>query len=76
MTKREIPVTKAIEAFMHCGLCLLEKPRGTSPAEWARLEVGWTPFGFQVWCRRHDCNVMHVDFEGTKHPANTRRQGS
>lgn len=34
------------------------------------LQHGWTPIGFQVWCTRHNANVVHVDFEGVKHPAN------
>lgn len=38
--------------------------------DYARLNVGFTPVGLQVWCVRHDCNVLHVDFEGYKHPGN------
>lgn len=67
---RPIPNTNEIVAFMHCGRCLAELPDGTSPQEWVQIEAGWTPLGFQVWCKRHDCNVLHVDFEGQKHPAN------
>jgi hypothetical protein len=61
-----IPNTKEIRAFMHCSLCLKEeKPQS--------IEAGWTPLGFQVWCRNHDCNIIHVDFDGTQHGANTTR---
>jgi len=60
-----------IVAFMHCGKCIEELPKGQSPREWAQLEVGWTKPGLQVWCKRHEANVMHIDFEGTKHPACT-----
>jgi len=60
-----------IEGFMHCGKCLDERPSDKSPEEWARLSVGFTPIGLQVWCVRHGCNVMHIDFEGRQHPANT-----
>jgi hypothetical protein len=63
-----------IQMFIHCGLCLTSLPHGTSPREWAQLECGWTPQGLQVWCKRHDCNVLHVDFEGNKHPANVSRK--
>jgi hypothetical protein len=63
-----------IQAFMHCGLCLAELPDNTSPRQWANLEVGWTPAGLQVWCVRHEVNVLHVDFEGQQHPANTSRR--
>ena len=69
-----------IEAYLHCSLCLeevvakLAKQESASPRDYAQLEVGWTPRGFQVWCHRHDVNVMHVDFEGHKHKANTTRR--
>ena len=66
---RDISTDNCIVGFMHCGKCLREKPDGVSPAEWARLESGWTLAGLQVWCLRHECNVMHMDFEGQKHPA-------
>lgn len=65
------PNTKEIVMFMHCGLCLKERPKDVSPADYAKIEVGWTKQGLQVWCARHDVNVLHVDFEGQKHPANT-----
>jgi hypothetical protein len=55
-----------ITSFMHCRRCLTEKPRSQSPRQWARLECGWTPEGWQVWCVRHECNVMDVDLEGHK----------
>lgn len=60
-----------IGMYIDCKRCLLEKPADVSPAEWARLSVGWTPKGLQVWCVRHNLNVIHVDFEGRVHPANT-----
>ena len=73
-----------IKMFVHCGGCLgeLEQIRGLgkaqkvalSPREYADLEVGFTVQGIQVWCKRHECNVFHVDFEGTKHPADTTRK--
>jgi len=69
-----------INAFFHCSLCVQEWKRTifstpTSPAECQSLEVGWTDQGLQVWCREHDCNVVHIDFEGQKHPANVTRKG-
>lgn len=57
-----------ITTFFHCGKCGDECP--TEPQD---LEVGYTKIGFQVWCRRHNCNILHMDLEGTKHPANTTR---
>lgn len=62
----DTPNTKQIQMFMHCGVCLRENvPQN--------IEAGWTHLGFQVWCRNHDCNIVHVNFEGSKHPANTTR---
>jgi len=62
--------TNQIKMYMHCGKCLKEIPEGKSPKEWCHLQVGWTREGIQIWCTRHDCNVVHIDFEGHKHPAN------
>jgi hypothetical protein len=45
-----------------------------SPKLYARLEVGFTPIGLQIWCARHDVNVVHIDFEGQQHPANVSRR--
>ena len=61
----------SIRMFLHCGLCLGELPDNTSPREFAQLEVGFTEPRLQVWCKRHECNVIHIDFEGQKHPADT-----
>ena len=69
-----------IGSYIHCGLCIAEYQKGVpdaigeSPATYARLEVGWTPLGLQIWCRRHECNVCHIDFEGQKHRANMTRK--
>lgn len=66
-----IPATNEISSFFHCNKCMTELPKGMSPREWAELEVGFTELGFQVWCKRHEINVIHMDFEGQKHHANT-----
>lgn len=73
---RDIPNTNEIQGFLHCSLCLEERPKNISPREYASLEVGFTELGMQVWCKRHECNVLHVDFEGRKHPANGEREMS
>lgn len=49
-----------IIGFVHCGKCIQEKPKGVSPSAWAQLEVGYTKEGIQVWCRRHEINVVHL----------------
>lgn len=70
MPDRDIPNTNCISFFFHCANCMKDKPADVSPREWAQLEIGFTPLGLQVWCKRCECNVCHVDFEGHKHPAN------
>lgn len=63
----EISNNNCIGFYLHCGLCIKEDlPQ--------RIEAGWTKMGLQIWCRNHDCNIMHINFEGRKHPANTTRQ--
>ena len=58
-----------IELFLHCKKCIESRPDGISPKDYQEIGCGWTKQGLQVWCNRHDCNVLHVDFEGQKHPA-------
>jgi hypothetical protein len=70
---RPIPPSNEITTFFHCRRCLEELPAGTSPREWVRMEAGFTALGIQVWCVRHEANILHVDFEGKKHPANANR---
>jgi hypothetical protein len=52
--------------FLHCRKCVQELPAGISLKTWSRLEVGWTQQGIQIWCRRHDTNVLDLDFHGQK----------
>ena len=74
--RREIPNTNEIKSFFHCAKCMPDKPGDQSPRMWASLEVGFTLLGLQVWCKRCECNVAHIDFEGHKHPANLDRRPS
>ncbi len=66
-----IEVTNKLEivTYLHCGKCLDEIPNGVSPQEYKNYDVGWTGKGLQVWCVRHNCNVVNIDFEGHSHPA-------
>jgi hypothetical protein len=66
---RMIQTSNEIVLFFHCKRCLAAMPVGQSPSSWSRLSTGFTPLGIQVWCDRHDVNIMHVDFEGLQHPA-------
>lgn len=63
-----ISTDNQIEMFFHCKLCMEARPANKSPQEWSRIEVGATHFGIQIWCKRHDANIMNIDFEGVKHP--------
>lgn len=66
------PTKNEIAQYIHCTQCLNERPADVSPMDWSLTQAGFTPAGFQVWCNRHDCNIVHIDFEGVKHPANVR----
>jgi len=56
-----------IESFFHCSECMKEIPDDESPMTYQHIQAGWTIEGFQVWCVRHDLNIIHLDFEGQKH---------
>jgi hypothetical protein len=62
-----------IQAFLHCALCLAETPQDQSPKDYQRIQAGWTKEGLQIWCNRHECNIIHIDFEGHRHPALTTK---
>lgn len=72
---------ETISMYMHCRECLNEwtkqvpEAAGKSPADYARLSVGFTPIGLQVICNRHDLNVVHIDFEGQQHPSDASAKG-
>jgi hypothetical protein len=80
---RPIPNTKEIAMFIHCGLCQAELQgghpgtEGESPESYARLSVGPTKWGFQVWCVRHNCNIVHIDYlDRSPFPSNQTRNPS
>lgn len=59
-------VPRRIGAFFHCARCFDEwkaKVEGTenlSPADYQQIEAGWTEDGVQVWCKRHNINVIDI----------------
>lgn len=56
-----------IYRFIHCTLCIKEKPENLSPREYTHNEVGILPNGdIQVWCIRHEKNVVIFDMETNK----------
>lgn len=67
----DLPMHDAGIAFINCLRCSDERPDDVSPREWARFSVALTERGLQVFCTRHDLNVVHIDFEGCVHPAAT-----
>ena len=71
--QRELSCDNKIALYLHCALCAKEVPEGISPQEYSRTQAGWTKEGLQVWCNRHNVNVIHIDFEGAQHPANQTR---
>ena len=70
---KEITADNQIQMYLHCGKCLKEWDMtfGVSPRDFAKIELGWTPFGIQAWCFRHQANIMNIDFGGMKHKAIT-----
>ena len=75
----DLPNTKEIGMYLHCGLCVHDVMHGdmqgkVTPRNYARLSVGWTKQGLQVWCERHEVNVIHIHFEGATHFANLTRK--
>jgi hypothetical protein len=55
-----------IKLHFHCRKCIEEMPKGTKPKDWQSVEVGLTDEGFiQVWCRRHDMNIVTTEDEVT-----------
>ena len=73
LERKDAPSTLEIKSYLHCGLCIEEKPDDVSPRDFAQFEIGYTWWGIQVWCRRHDCNVAHFDLKGKKIELNGSR---
>ena len=63
-------LTNSINGYVICSQCQSEFESGTTDTgtiqEYSRLDVGFTDIGLQVWCRRHEINVCHIDFEGNE----------
>lgn len=51
-----------IKQFFHCRKCLEECPDGMSPRTYIHAEAGFTERGIQMWCVRHEVNIIHLDF--------------
>lgn len=59
-----------------CSKCFDEMSKGLTDTanlqQYSQLDVGFTDQGIQVWCRRHDENVVHIDFDGMMPEADFR----
>lgn len=66
LTKGGPPNTFEIKHFLECKKCAESVPVGMTFQEWQDIAVGLTPYGIQVWCLRHKCNVAHLDFRGAR----------
>ena len=66
---QKVKPSNDIQMFFHCKECMEEIPDDLAPCDYQQLAVGWTEQGLQVWCSRHDMNIIHIDFEGHCHPA-------
>ena len=67
---------KQISQQIVCSKCEEEFLAGTTDSrtlqDYTKLDVGFTESGLQVWCRRHDTNVVHIDFKGRELKADFR----
>ena len=59
-------MNEIIQIYMNCKSCMDQLPKGQSMREFARINVGWTKKGFQVWCIRCDKNIIAIDVLGQK----------
>ena len=72
MTKLQKPSKEEILQYFHCKECALEWKNDKSisskmsPREYAKISVGWTKKGLQIYCFRHDLTILNLDFKGQK----------
>jgi hypothetical protein len=52
-----------IDMYLKCKKCFEELPVGTSMQEFATTQAGFTTTGIQVWCTRHNCEVVHLPYK-------------
>ena len=66
----------SITQYVVCSKCADELAALSPPQslqDYAAMDIGFTDYGIQVWCRRHRANIVHIDFQGAKLPADFRR---
>lgn len=55
-----------IELYFHCKKCFKEKPRDKSMNQYSRTQTGRTPNGIQVWCSRHEEEIISFVYDWSK----------
>jgi hypothetical protein len=59
-----------------CAKCADEFASGGTDAaslrDYVTVDVGFSDQGVQVWCRRHELNVVHIDFDDARPNADFR----
>ena len=75
-------ISNRIEHYLVCELCAQDVAKANSEAnvtdeislqDYTQIDTGLTNRGIQVWCRRHNFNIVHIDFQGHQLPADFRR---
>ena len=55
----------SITQYVVCSKCADELATLSPPQslqDYAAMDIGFTDYGIQVWCRRHKANILHLDF--------------
>ena len=56
-----------IVSYFHCKQCLSKYLETFGNYE-QKIEAGFTKYGVQAWCKNCNQNIIHIDFQGQKHP--------
>lgn len=64
--QRQLPTTNEIRDYLYCAKCDDSCPSTETLKNWQRLSIGLTSYGLQVWCDRHNVNVLHFDLSGNR----------
>ena len=72
----QLPLHHSIKNYLVCDDCMrewAENPLETrSPQEMTKLDIGFTEYGLQVWCPKHEINIAHIGFGDHKPVVDTR----
>ena len=65
-----------ITNYLACTKCAAEIETLNPPQslqDYSQTDAGFTDWGVQIWCRRHQVNIVHIDFQQQRLPADFRR---